>query len=302
MKKKKNNNGFIISTMLYSIFGIIVIIIFYILYILANNKLFIITSINELKNGIENENTTSNEKILLNFIVSDQLKNTYTEAKLKDLTSNIGEELYGYNIDNKINYTTYSGDKTYLWTYNSRVVSYTPCTNLSMIYEYRGVLGDWVIVTKETDERYSIDGDNTFPSGISEAKLINVINGKTINLLPANDSELSSIHNITSTCSSTVIDFNSSLACFYTSLDRHVFIRTFGDYLYVVVMPYNGASLYNPHYSDAYDNTRIFYSRIKFDPDNNGDIDPIKSNTTDSNFLFDNDDAIIFDIKRDKKQ
>ena len=27
-------------------------------------------------------------------------------------------------------------------------------------------------------------------------------------------------------------------------------------------------------------------------------MDPIKNNTTDSNFLFDNDDAIIFDIKR----
>lgn len=37
---------------------------------------------------------------------------------------------------------------------------------------------------------------------------------------------------------------------------------------------------------------------ISFDSDINGDTDPIKNNTTDSRFLFDNDDAIIFDIRR----
>ena len=37
---------------------------------------------------------------------------------------------------------------------------------------------------------------------------------------------------------------------------------------------------------------------LKFDTNSNGDVDPIKTNTTDSNFLLDNDDAIIFDIKR----
>ena len=41
---------------------------------------------------------------------------------------------------------------------------------------------------------------------------------------------------------------------------------------------------------------------IKFDTKDNGELDPIKNNTTDSNFLFDNDDAIIFDIKRKKKE
>ena len=39
---------------------------------------------------------------------------------------------------------------------------------------------------------------------------------------------------------------------------------------------------------------------ISFDTADNGDVDPIKSNTTDINFLFDNDDAIIFDINRKK--
>ena len=37
---------------------------------------------------------------------------------------------------------------------------------------------------------------------------------------------------------------------------------------------------------------------VDFDLDINGDVDPIKNNTTDSKFFFDNDDAIIFDIKR----
>ena len=39
---------------------------------------------------------------------------------------------------------------------------------------------------------------------------------------------------------------------------------------------------------------------IDFDMKANGDVDPIKSNTTDSTFLFDNDDAIIFEINRKK--
>lgn len=39
---------------------------------------------------------------------------------------------------------------------------------------------------------------------------------------------------------------------------------------------------------------------ITFDKAPNGEIDPIKTNTTDSSFLLDNDDAIIFDIRRKK--
>ena len=41
---------------------------------------------------------------------------------------------------------------------------------------------------------------------------------------------------------------------------------------------------------------------IKFDRNSSGEIDPIKTNTTDSNFLLENDDAIIFDIKRNNNQ
>lgn len=39
---------------------------------------------------------------------------------------------------------------------------------------------------------------------------------------------------------------------------------------------------------------------IKFDEKPNGDVDPIKSNTTDIKFLFDNEDAIVFDINKKK--
>lgn len=41
---------------------------------------------------------------------------------------------------------------------------------------------------------------------------------------------------------------------------------------------------------------------LEFDKSANGDVDPIKTNTTDSNFLFDNEDAIIFDINRKKNE
>lgn len=37
---------------------------------------------------------------------------------------------------------------------------------------------------------------------------------------------------------------------------------------------------------------------LTFDRAENGDVDPIKNNTTDVNFLIDNDDAIIFDINK----
>lgn len=39
-------------------------------------------------------------------------------------------------------------------------------------------------------------------------------------------------------------------------------------------------------------------TKIDYKSDINGDIDPIKSDNTDSKYLFDNDDAIIFDLKR----
>jgi len=38
--------------------------------------------------------------------------------------------------------------------------------------------------------------------------------------------------------------------------------------------------------------------KIKFDSEDNNDVDPIQHNTTDNSFLFNNDDAIIFDINK----
>ena len=35
-----------------------------------------------------------------------------------------------------------------------------------------------------------------------------------------------------------------------------------------------------------------------FDVDDKGDLDPIKTDTTDSKFLLENDDAVIFDLKK----
>lgn len=45
------------------------------------------------------------------------------------------------------------------------------------------------------------------------------------------------------------------------------------------------------------DKPKFDLKNITFDTDLNGDVDPIKNNL-DSKFLFDNDDAVIFDIKR----
>ena len=39
-------------------------------------------------------------------------------------------------------------------------------------------------------------------------------------------------------------------------------------------------------------------SETKFHEDPNGDVDPIKVNNADTKFLYDNDDAIIFDLKK----
>jgi len=39
-------------------------------------------------------------------------------------------------------------------------------------------------------------------------------------------------------------------------------------------------------------------TETKFNEDINGDVDPIKLDTEDSKFFYDNDDAIIFDLKR----
>ena len=45
--------------------------------------------------------------------------------------------------------------------------------------------------------------------------------------------------------------------------------------------------------------SKFNYGNVDFtDSNNSAEIDPIKTDTSDSSFLFDNDDAIIVDLKR----
>ena len=60
----------------------------------------------------------------------------------------------------------------------------------------------------------------------------------------------------------------------------------------------NGVANQNTDEEENNKKPKFDLKNIKFDYDDNGEIDPIKNNTTDSRFLFDNDDAIIFDIRR----
>lgn len=39
-------------------------------------------------------------------------------------------------------------------------------------------------------------------------------------------------------------------------------------------------------------------SETKFNEDINGDVDPIKTNDSNNKFFYDNEDAIIFDLKK----
>ena len=49
----------------------------------------------------------------------------------------------------------------------------------------------------------------------------------------------------------------------------------------------------------AFKEPKFNYGNVDFtDSNNSAEIDPIKTDTSDSSFLFDNDDAIIVDLKR----
>ena len=60
----------------------------------------------------------------------------------------------------------------------------------------------------------------------------------------------------------------------------------------------NGVANQNTDEEENNKKPKFDLKNINFDYDDNGEVDPIKNNTTDSKFLFDNDDAIIFDIRR----
>lgn len=42
-------------------------------------------------------------------------------------------------------------------------------------------------------------------------------------------------------------------------------------------------------------------NKVVFSKDERGDIDPIQTDTTDSSYFFDNEDAISFDLKKKKE-
>lgn len=84
----------------------------------------------------------------------------------------------------------------------------------------------------------------------------------------------------------------------------------------VIKVNYLASKYYEPHLSKQYNFNKFLSNvtsseaeddsknkpkfdlkNITFDTDSNGDVDPIKNNL-DSKFLFDNDDAVIFDIRR----
>ncbi len=41
--------------------------------------------------------------------------------------------------------------------------------------------------------------------------------------------------------------------------------------------------------------------KVKFKENDRGDVDPIQTDTTDSSYFFDNEDAISFNLGNDKK-
>lgn len=45
-------------------------------------------------------------------------------------------------------------------------------------------------------------------------------------------------------------------------------------------------------------NSKNWKSETNFEEDINGDVDPIQMNDNDTKFLFDNEDAVVFDLKK----
>ena len=83
----------------------------------------------------------------------------------------------------------------------------------------------------------------------------------------------------------------------------------------IIPVDFLAAKYHEPHESKQYNFTKFTngvvteesedtskpkfdLKNIKYDTDVNGDMNPIKSNETDNNFLLNNDDAIIFDIHK----
>ena len=64
---------------------------------------------------------------------------------------------------------------------------------------------------------------------------------------------------------------------------------------------YNFGKYINSSRSDKEEKQKWNPSKVKFNKDEKGEIDPIQTNTTDSSYFFDNEDAISFNLGNNKK-
>jgi len=137
----KNRNGFVISTMIYSIFGIMIIIAFYILYILSNNKVVFMSNIENLKSGLEKDKI--NVVFVMDQGLSDNERTLYIN-KIKSFSSQVNNKNIGMDVvinDIKTNkyYISRNGVKE---LYDD---AYFPVYSSNSIMYYYGIIGNKVL-------------------------------------------------------------------------------------------------------------------------------------------------------------
>ena len=123
MRKK---NGFVISTTLYSIFGIMLLTVFYVLYALSNNRYVATSSINGIKDKINNfssieieepeelykDGSGANEPILANGmipVIYDETNDVWVKASLTEKWYDYNEQMWANVVT-----TTSENRETYL--------------------------------------------------------------------------------------------------------------------------------------------------------------------------------------------
>jgi len=152
----KNNRGFIISTTLYSVFGILLLTIFYILYILANNRMTMTTSINDLKSELEKVRDNSpNKPVLADGMIPVVYSDSNNTWKVADKTSN----WYNYDELKWANAVTVTSGS------RSEYLRATPGTEISM----DDITTMWVWIPRykyKRSNRIGLDYENENPSQI----------------------------------------------------------------------------------------------------------------------------------------
>jgi len=240
-------NGFVISTMLYSIFGIMIIIVFYILYLLVSNKSLLISSIDEIKNNLEITNTE--EKIYIHFAVSDYLKDKYSNDFFQGIKLKVEEQLKQetnntYIIDIGSEYTTLSEEKTSGISYEYSILN--SHSEGSRYMNYHGSFGNYVIITETGSSRGGDKYNGYYVNGNMRAFLVNVLDpSEKISII---DSDFGPYHN----------DYRYM----YVSIDKK------NNYIYVKGMT-EDETLVVSSSSGVYNgiNFSINYSKSKYDPE-----------------------------------